>query len=82
MKQTKSRQVNLQVRCAILKRIVIFLDCLVFLAGISGVYFIGSGQLANTFWLFLLSVACFWGSYELGYIVQHMIIRLELERKE
>lgn len=73
---------NLRVQCAILKRVVILLDCFVLLAMGSGIYFIGAGNLANTLWLFLLSVTCFWASYELGYIVQHLIIRLELNRKE
>jgi len=73
---------NLRVRCAILKRIVILLDFLVFAGGITGVYYIGDDKLANTFLLFLLSAICFWASYELGYIVQHWIIRLELGNGE
>ena len=72
---------NLRVWCSILKRIVILLDSFVLLAMGSGIYFIGAKELANTLLLFLLSIICFWVSYELGYIVQHLIIRLELNRK-
>ena len=72
---------NLRARCAILKRVVILLDFIFWLAGISGVYYAGGGNWLQTLWLFLLSGICFWGSYELGYIVQHEIIRIELERK-
>ena len=72
---------NLRARCAILKRVVILLDFIFWLAGISGVYCAGGGNWFSTLWLFLLSGICFWSSYEIGYIVQHQIIRIELERK-
>ena len=71
---------SLQVRCAILKRIVYLLDFVWFLLVGGGLFFLGAQEIGRSLWLFLLSGICFVGSWELSYIVQHWIIRLELER--
>jgi len=69
---------NLPVRCGILKRVVMFLDFLfILLLAVGGISLVLTGK---GLWLCLLSFGCHWASYELGYIVQSWIIRLELER--
>lgn len=75
-------KMNLRIKCAILKRVVIFLDLFVWLLGIIGVFFIGAKEINNSLLFFLISGVCYYISYELGYLVQHMIIRLELNGKE
>ncbi len=73
---------NPQVRCAILKRVVYILDYLWFLLVGGGLFYLGAEETGRSLLLFLLSGICFVGSWELGYIVQHLIIRLELRNEE
>jgi 4-hydroxybenzoate polyprenyltransferase len=45
-----------------------------------GTYFIGAKQIDTSIWFFLLSAICYIAGYELAYITQHMIIRIELQK--
>ncbi len=77
----KSLKINLPLKCAILKRVVYLLDGLFWMLTGGGLYLLGA-QDENSKLLFLAAVVCFIASYELGYIVQHMIIRQELNRNK
>ena len=71
--------INLQVQCAILKRVVYLLDGLFWMLTGGGLYFLGAKN-ESSILLFLAAAGCFIGSYEIGYKVQHLIIRLELNK--
>jgi hypothetical protein len=45
-------------------------------------YFIGAQELNYTWWFLLSYAVSYWVSYELSFVVQHMIIRMELENNE
>ena len=70
---------SLRAGCSILKRVVYLLDFLWYLLMGGGLYSLGAKEVGNGLILFLLSGVCFIGSYELGYLVQHLIIRQEIE---
>jgi hypothetical protein len=75
-------KMNLQVKCALLKRVTYILDYAFYTLTGSGLYTLGTQNLSVSKWLFLLAFLCFIGSYELGYWVSHLIIREELEKSK
>ena len=73
---------SLHLKCAILKRVVYLLGLYEWMALPIGTYFIGKAEIGTSLWFFLSSAISYIISYELGYIVSHMIIRQELNRKD
>lgn len=71
---------SLQVKCAILKRVVYILDYIFFILTGTGIYLLGTTNLKQGIIAFILSGICFIGSYECGFYVNHLIIRMELDK--
>ena len=81
MKNLRTR-INLQVKCAILKRIIMLLDLFVFLGGVFGLLSLATQPTESAKILLLFVVAAYITSFELHYKVQHYIIRLELQQND
>ena len=71
---------NLQIKCAILKRVVNLLSLFVWGSGIIGIYFVGAERIASSIVMFFIAGVCYLVACELEYIVQHWITRLELSK--
>ena len=72
---------SLQVRCAILKRIVILLSAYELVALALGSVAVGAKDFQSSIIYYSSMIVSFAVSYELNYSVTAMIIRLELNKK-
>lgn len=73
---------NLHLKCAILKRIVMVLGLLEWASLPIATFFLGAKETNVAMWFFLASAISYILGYEISYKVQHLIIRLELERNK
>lgn len=71
------RRLSLRVEYNVLRRVVMILD-------LGTLWFLGNGLVSpdDRTLSFFAMLACFVGSYELGYPVQCMLVRLELRGQE
>lgn len=73
-------KISLRVRCSILKRLVILLGAYELLALAIGSYLLGAQDFQNSLIFYVSMIVSYIVSYELSFVLQHYIIRLELER--
>ncbi len=71
---------NLRLKCSILKRVVILLSAYEILALALGSYFMGTRDFQSSLIYYVSMVGSYVISYELGFLISHWIIRLELNR--
>ena len=70
------------LRLAILKRVVMLLGLYEWAGFSLGTYFLGARDFTLTILLYLTVAAAYWGGYELSFLVQHLVVRAELERQK
>ena len=73
---------HIKTKCALLKRTIPILGLFEWILVLLGTYFLGEKEVAQALWLYLAYALVYIANYELSFMLQHIIIRLELEKQE